>query len=432
TERELNKGIERFHPNWGMAVVMDPKTFEILALANWPSYNPNSFAEYPDSVRRNRVITDLFEPGSTFKVAVVSGLLEDDIVSPEDEIYCEHGVYFVHNHPVHDSHVYDTLTFKRAVEVSSNIAIIKSVQEWSPRKLYQYLCSFGYGEKTGVDLPGEVAGSIPSPDKWSKLSIGAIPIGQEVAVTGIQLIQSVATVANKGILMRPYIVKSIIGKNGIVKEFRPKPIRRVISEETAEKVADILEGVVQNGTGKRGYMTSYRVAGKTGTAKKFDFELKKYSSEKLLVSFAGFAPMKDPKLCVLVVSDEPKSDSTEIWGETVCIPIAKEIIRESLRYLNVPQDVQEIAVKIPLDPPFSKGERGGLKDTRLIDGDTTFKETVMPKLLGLTMKEAMNVISNYQIKMKFEGSGVVIKQSPPPGSLINKFQEGVLYFGDET
>lgn len=425
TERELSKGIENFNPNWGIAIVMDPKTFEILALANWPSYNPNNFSKYSDSIRRNRAVTDLFEPGSSFKVAVASGLLEDEIVTPVDEIYCEHGVYFVYNHPVHDSHVYDTLTFKRAVAVSSNIAIIKSVQKWSPRKLYQYLCSFGYGEKTGIDLPGEVSGNIPSPDRWSKLSIGAVPIGQEVAVTAIQLIQPVATVANKGILMKPYIVQSIVDKNGIVKEFRPKPVRRVISEETAEKMVNILEGVVQDGTGRRARMTNYRVAGKTGTAKKFDFELKKYSSEKLLISFVGFAPVKNPKLCVLVVADEPKSDSTAIWGETICVPIAREIIRESLRYLDVPQDVEEV-----VQERVESGELRVRSVEKRESNDTTFKETVMPKLLGLTMKEAVNVISNYQIKMRFEGSGVVIKQSPPSGSLIKKFQEGVLYFGD--
>ncbi|MDD5772879.1 MAG: penicillin-binding transpeptidase domain-containing protein [bacterium] len=436
TERELEKGIEKYNPNWGMAIVMDPKTFEILALANWPSYNPNNFSEYPSSFRRNRAVTDLFEPGSTFKVAVASGLIEDGIVAPMDEIDCEHGVYFVFNHAVHDSHVYDTLTFKRAIAVSSNIAIIKSVQNWSPKKLYQYLCSFGYGEKTGIDLPGEVPGGIPSPDRWSKLSVGAIPIGQEVSVTGLQLIQPVATIANKGILMKPYIVKSIIDKNGVVKEFKPKPIRRVISEETAEKMTDILEGVVQNGTGKRTYMTSYRVAGKTGTAKKFDFELKKYSSDKLLISFVGFAPVKDPKLCVLVVSDEPKSDSTAIWGETICVPIAREIFRESLRYLNIPQETKDIVLKDQeLDPDFMDEKLANV--SKILEENkekmnSASQDTVMPKLLGLTMKEAMNVMSAYQIKIKFQGSGIVVKQEPQPGSLIKKFQEGTLYFGDKT
>ncbi|MEW6088238.1 MAG: penicillin-binding protein [bacterium] len=437
TERELCKGVEKFNPNWGMAIVMDPATFEILAMANWPFYNPNDFPRYPNSVRRNRAVTDLFEPGSSFKVGVMSGLLEDDIVSPSDIIDCEKGVYFVYNHAVHDSHIYDTLTFKEAMGKSSNIAVIKSVQKWSPRKLYQYLCSFGFGEKTGIDLPGEVPGSIPSPDKWSKLSIGAIPIGQEVAVTGLQLIQPLAVVANKGILMKPYIVKSINDKNGVVKEFRPKPIRRVISEETAEKAKDILEGVVLNGTGRRARMTNYRVAGKTGTAKKFDFELKKYSNEKLLISFAGFAPVKNPKICVLVVLDEAKSDDTEIWGETICVPIAREIIRETLRYLNVPQEMQDIACQDRKIAADSKdiNERDTdnilIKDKEKIN-DTTFQNIVMPKVIGLTMREALNVMCNYQIKVKFEGSGVVVRQSPPPGTVIKKFQEGVLYFEDKT
>ena len=437
TERELEKGIKKFNPNWGMAIVMNPNTFEILALANWPFYNPNNFSEYPSSVRRNRVVTDLFEPGSTFKVAIAAGLIEDEIVAPMDKIDCEKGIYVVSNHVVHDSHVYETLTFKEAVGVSSNIAIIKSAQNWSPKRIYQYLCSFGFGKKTGIDLPGEVSGTIPSPDKWSKLSISAIPIGQEVAVTGIQLIQPMAVIANKGILMKPYIVKSIINKNGVVKEFRPKPIRRVISEETAEKMADILEGVVQNGSGRRAYMTSYRIAGKTGTAKKFDFESKKYSMEKLVVSFAAFAPVNDPKICVLVVIDEPKSDSTEIWGGTVCAPIVREIIRESLRYLNVPQETNDIALKdkdIKIDMMDVKLENVNkiIEENKRTINDTTSDEILMPELLGLTMKEALNVMSNYQIKVKFKGSGIVVKQYPLPGSLIKKFQEGVLYFGDKT
>ena len=331
-ERELKAACRKHNARAGVIVVMNPNSGEILALANYPTFDLNNIGNSRVDARRNRAICDIFEPGSVFKIVTASAALQEQKAQLEDEIYCEGGSYQVAHHTLNDHKPHGWLTFPEVFIHSSNIGTVKIAQELGEEELYCYIKLFGFGTNTGIDLPGEVKGIVRNVKNWSKLSIAAIPIGQEVAVTALQLACAISAIANGGILLKPFVVKSIQDSdNNIVRLFQPQVRRRVISTANAEKLKQILVDAVEKGTGKKAKVIGYSVAGKTGTAQKATSQ-GGYSRTKFTSSFVGFAPADKPAISIVVVIDEPRP---LYFGGLVAAPVFQRVAEETLRYLKV-------------------------------------------------------------------------------------------------
>lgn len=328
-EREIEKIFEKYRAKGAMIVVLDVKTGEILALANRPTYDLNDPSRYPTDSRRNRVITDYFEPGSVFKIVTASAALNEGKVSLEDKFFCENGEYRVANHTLHDVHPYGWLTFKDVIGESSNIGTTKIAQRIGAADVYNYGKAFGFGDLTHVDMSGEVTGVFKPISVWSKTSIGAVPIGQEVCVTALQLASAIAAVGNGGLYMKPYVVHAIVDRKGeVIKAFEPQVVRRVISEDTSKKMREILANVIVNGTGKLAQSKIFALAGKTGTGQKVESN-GTYSHTKFMASFIGFAPAENPEIAIAVIVDEPRP---YYYGGVVSAPAFKAVAEDVLKY----------------------------------------------------------------------------------------------------
>lgn len=432
-QRELNRAVDQYRAKSGIIIVMVPETGEILAMANWPTYNPNDFENYSPGTFRNRAITDTFEPGSVLKVVTAAAALEDGVVGPDDRFYCEEGAFKLFNHTIHDVKDHGWLTFREIIEVSSNIGVVKVGQQVGKEKLYRCLRKCGFNTLTGIDLPGEVRGVLQRPDQWSRLSMGSIPIGQEISVTGIQLISAISAMANGGLLMRPWIVKEISDSKGrVLKGFNPVVVRRVVSTETSKIMTNILKGVVDRGTGKLARIPGYQVAGKTGTAQKPDSTSGGYSKDRFIAVFAGWVPADSPQLAILVVIDEPQG--VVHHGGLIAAPVFRRVALDALRYLNVPP-LQSAFDEATSDQEQTSDQRSGRPcraatfqaGTPRFIGEAAGK-TMMPDLLGLTMRDASRILSGYRLKPFFEGSGIAIRQSPTPGTEITPGDECFLQF----
>jgi cell division protein FtsI/penicillin-binding protein 2 len=331
-ERELDKVFKTYHAIAASIVVMDPHTGAILALANRPTFDPNDYTAITKDRVRNRAICDLFEPGSVFKIVTASTALQENRVTETDKFFCENGSYRVASHVLHDHRPHGWLTFSEVIEQSSNIGTTKVAQMLGDEVIYRYARLFGFGSKTGVNLPGEISGMLKEPRFWSKVSIGAIPIGQEVGVNVLQLVNAISVIANGGQLMKPYIVKEIKDKYGeTIKLFYPEMIHKVISLETAERMKKILVAVVENGTGRMARIPGFSAAGKTGTAQKLEAN-GTYSHNKFIATFIGFAPAEDPVIAIAVMVDTPHP---VYFGGVVAAPVFKNVASDTLKYLKV-------------------------------------------------------------------------------------------------
>ncbi len=333
-ENALQEAVTRFSARSGMAIVMAPKRGAVLALAQCPRFNPNAFASYDKGLWRNRAITDPFEPGSTMKIFSAAAAIESGICTSNTIFFCENGSYRIGKHTVHDTHGHDWLSLQQIVKYSSNIGAVKVGQRIGPQFLYTVLRNFGFGQKTGIDCPGETAGSLSSWKKWSGIDAGAIAFGQGMAVSAMQLAAAVSAIANDGILMKPYVVQAVTDPNGrLVKNTVPQKVRQVVSPETARTVRRIMGTVTTTGgTGEQAALEGYTVCGKTGTAQKVDHN-GTYAKGKYVASFVGFVPARAPKLTILVVIDEPEKQH---YGGIVSAPVFRTIAEESLNYLNIP------------------------------------------------------------------------------------------------
>ena len=330
-ERALDKAFEYHHAKGASLIVLNPKTGEILAIANRPTYDLNRPASFSQDSRRNRAIADMYEPGSVFKIVTAAAALEENAFKEQDKFFCENGSYQVANHILHDHQKHGILSFSEVFEQSSNIGVTKIAQRLGPDIIYKYAKSFRFGQPTGIEMPGEASGILKSPSAWSKTSIGAVPIGQEVTVTALQLACAIATVANKGVYMKPFVIKYIQDKKGeVIKEFSPQTVAQVISTETADRVKQILANAVERGTGKLAKIKDKTSGGKTGTAQKVIQGA--YSHNKFYASFIGFAPVEDPQIAMVVVFDEPHPS---YYGGTVAAPVFKEVAQDALKYLDV-------------------------------------------------------------------------------------------------
>ncbi len=338
-ERELDKVFRNYRARGASIVVMNPHTGEILALANRPTFDQNRHANATPDQIRNRSICDLFEPGSVFKIVTASAALEENKVREEDRFFCENGQYRVANHILHDHRAHGWLVFREVIEQSSNIGICKVAEILGPEIICRYLKLFGFGAKTGIDLPGEIKGMTKDLRTWSKTSIAAIPMGQEIGVTALQLVNAISVIANGGYLMKPYIVKEIRDKQGqTIEVFSSTPVRKVISPETVARIKKILIGVIENGTGKLARNPDILAAGKTGTAQKVEPN-GRYSHSKFIASFMGFAPAEDPAIAVVITVDEPRG---YYFGGVVSAPVFKNVVADVLRYLKTRQTSGEV------------------------------------------------------------------------------------------
>lgn len=346
TQTALETSVKEFSAQSGMAVVMDPKTGEILALSHYPSFNPNVFEQYPRHLWRNRALTDPFEPGSTIKIFSAAAALSSGTCSPSTIFFCENGAYRVGRNTIHDTHPRGWLSLQQIIKYSSNIGITKVVEMTGPEALYATLKNFGFGDKTGLDCPGETTGVLTPSNRWSKIDTSAIAFGQGMSTSAIQLVSAAAAIANGGTLMKPFIVQSITNEHGrILKQTTPEIIRRAVSPEVAAIVKRIMQTVVtEGGTGTSAFLDGYTVGGKTGTAQKTD-QSGSYARGKYTSSFIGFAPADDPRLVILVVIDEPTDAH---YGGTVAGPAFQKIAHETLQHLNVPPETRKGAIKAAL------------------------------------------------------------------------------------
>ena len=335
-EKELDKAMAQWRSVAAAAIMMDPFTGEILALANRPAYDLNSVSSTSKNSIRNRAITDIYEPGSTFKVIVGTAALEEKLFKLDSTFDCSRGAIEVGGKVIHDAHKHGVLTFKEVIQKSSNVGSIMIGMKLGREQLYRYAKQYGFGELTGIDMPGEVSGWIRKPDKWSATSIGAIPIGQEVAVTPLQVLRAYSVIANGGYLVQPHLVSEIRTPLGQTIFSFQGETKRILTEKTAKVFKDILKTVVEEGgTATEAAIEGNQVAGKTGTAQLIDHNTGRYSKDRFISSFVGFVPADNPKLAIIVVIYEPKG---QIYGGVVAGPVFKEIANQALSYMNVPID----------------------------------------------------------------------------------------------
>lgn len=426
-ERELQKAVEKAEAKGGMGIVMDPKTGEILGLAVQPSFNPNNFRNSTANQWRNRAVTDCFDPGSTFKTFFAAAALEEDLVSPEERIDCESGSYRVGRRTIHDVHKYQMLTFREVIKLSSNIGVTKVSERMEPQVLHSYIRKFGFGEMTGVDVPLESAGLVRPYQEWKEIDQRTITFGQGISVTALQLINGLCAIANGGYLMRPYVVKTITDEKGnCLKESHPVVVRKVLSEETARIITDMLIGVVEKGgTGTNAALSGVEVAGKTGTAQKVDPETGRFSMSHVIGSFMGFVPARSPRIAILIAIDEPKGRG---FGGVVAAPAFKEVAQQVLTYLNVVPEEDPSTMLLASNNDTSNA------DVRSTEGaavffDEEFPPDCIPNFAGLTMRRVLQLAQLLNLEVRLEGTGKAVSQQPKPGTPLKDVSSCQVIFG---
>ena len=385
-ERELKEGIEQMNGEKGMAIVLNPETGEVLAMASYPFLDPNDYRKYPLENRRNLPIWYTYEPGSTMKVFLASAALQEGKATPETQFFCENGRRKIGGRTIKDVKSYGTLTLADVIRVSSNIGASKIGELLGKETYYSYLKKFGFGDKTGIDLPGESGGLLYSPKHWGKIELATISFGQGVSVTALQLASALSAIANGGYLMKPHLVKKITGPDGtVIRENEPEVVNRVLSYDTAASVTRIMERVVEEGTGKKAAIPGYKVAGKTGTAQIPDPVNGGYYSDRYIASFIGFVPSDDPKLTMVVVVEAPKKLT---HGGSVAAPIFRQIAEKVLFHLGISPSTNVAGAKI------------------------------MPDLSGKSVRDILKWSEEQGVKVRVNGSGFVTGQTPPPGDTI--------------
>lgn len=333
-EEELEAACAEHHPKWAVAVAMNPKTGEILAVANRPTYDPNKFSSAAAESRLDRVVSVPYEPGSTLKPFTCAVALDLNLIRPETIIDCENGLWTFGPRTLHDHHPYSRITLADVIKYSSNIGAAKvGALVLGQKRLYDCMRRWGFGERTGVDLPAEDSGLLFPLSRWTIYSETSVPMGHEITVTPLQLVTAMSAIANGGTLYRPYVVRRVASTDGtLLVDGGPQAVRRVIGPKAAKEMIEILKGVVKEGTGKKAAVDGVEVAGKTGTSQKIDPRTKQYTHERYLASFVGFAPADDAKVCIAVVLDEPQGGS--YYGGAVAAPVVGRILQRGLVYVR--------------------------------------------------------------------------------------------------
>lgn len=422
-EKELARVVEQSGAIGGTVVMMEPASGKILALASQPDYNPNLPGRSSTSSRRNRAVCDMYEPGSTFKPFLLAGALEEKIVRPGQKTYCENGRFNVGGKVIRDHKKFKNLTLEEMLKYSSNIGFAKLGKALERDRFYNYIREFGFGEPTGVDLPGEVPGMLRSPDRWFEIDLAAISFGQGLSVTPVQMAAGMAAIANGGLLMEPYLVERITDAEGnTVKKRLPQVKRRVVSEQTARLVREMMIGVTEpGGTGVRGGLPGYRVAGKTGTAQKVDPVTGGYSVDKRVASFIGFVPAESPALVISVVVDEPEGKA---YGGLVAAPVFARIAEQSLSHLNILPKGSLEGLQV------ARVEEQPLPDIAALLPDTSPGDgLMMPDFRGMSYRQVLQAMQEKGLNLKLSGSGQAVEQSPAPGRRIHYGKQAWVRFG---
>ncbi|MDR2613578.1 MAG: transpeptidase family protein [Deltaproteobacteria bacterium] len=471
-ERALAAAVERNNAKSGMVIAVRPSTGEIVASAVYPSFDPNRYGEADLEARRNQILTDPFEPGSTFKIFTVAAGLEEGIVTPGSEFFCENGLYKVDGDTaIRDTGSYGNLSVSQIIQKSSNIGAAKLGERLGPRKLHNYLLRFNFGEKTGLAYPsGESAGRLRNVREWNTIDASNVAFGQGLSVTALQLVMAAAALGNDGTLMRPMLVSRVVDSGGGVIERRePEMVRQVVSPLTARQVLAMMRMVVlKGGTGTRGDIPQYPVAGKTGTSQKWLSAAGQYSHDRFIASFIGLAPYERPELCLLVVLDEP---FPSYYGGVAAAPVFREIMQEALPLLDVPPTEGESPPRWPRPDRPSRGAPGVLLDYASANsvrmpiptGDWGARGPIpafavvrggggaapppaggadgapagaprpatpglMPDLKGLTMRQVMDLLTPSELVLEYRGSGLAVSQDPRPGARTTPGQPARVLF----
>jgi cell division protein FtsI (penicillin-binding protein 3) len=430
-ERELRIGVEERRAAGGSAIVMVPATGEILALANWPTFNPNAFHAVEETARRNRAVQDLYEPGSTFKLVTASAALEEDVISTDDPVDCAPGfITFAGRPPIRDVHTYGVLPFSDVIVKSSNVGAIRVGLRLGPERLGRYVSRFGFGRPIAPDFRGESPGIVWDPARLDASALASMSMGYQVGVTPVQMAAAASSIANGGTLIEPRVVRAII-KDGRRTLVQPRAIRRAVSSTTAAELTAIMEEVVERGTARAAQIPGYTIAGKTGTAAKLVNN--RYSKSDYNASFVGFAPSRNPALTVIVVIDSPRgAGSSYYYGGVVAAPIFQRIAEASLRHLGVPPNINAAppvlvaANEGPAPPPRPTPVRG--------DGDVAnvigrAEPGTMPDLRGLGAREALRVLTRLGMTARMVGNGFVLEHTPAPGMMLIRGDMSVLKLG---
>ncbi len=438
-ESELDRAMNETQSIAGVVVVLDPRTGEVLAIANRPTFNPNRFGAFGSARWKNRAVVDAYEPGSMFKVITAAAALQEKVVEPEEVIDCGGGGIDIAGVHINDHAVFHDLKFRDVIAHSSDIGVVRVAQRLGRENFNRYMRAFGFGVATGIELPGESSGLLRPPAKWSALSLASLSFGQEVGVTALQMATAVGAVANGGYLMKPMIVKQIEdGAGHVLKTVKPVAVRRVIDPETVDTLTNILKTVVTDGTGRHAAIPGYVVAGKTGTAQKVDAQ-GRYSMVDHVASFVGYVPASRPALLVLVSLDTPKGPRNE--GGDVAAPVFARVAEHALRHLAIPPDDPDRVLRMtPYDPahltpasytasPLSPRERGmgvraagAVEAVALDPGDPQ----LMPDLRGQSAREAALGAARRGLLVELKGSGRVVSQTPDPGTEIDSGARCVL------
>lgn len=414
-ERELEKAVATYNPDAATAIVANPKTGAILAMANYPTFDPANWRDYPPAnYNRNLAIWQTFEPGSTFKIVTLSAALQENKVNLNDRFY-DPGYYEVAGHKIKcwKAGGHGSESFLNVVENSCNPGFIALGERLGKQTLFSYIKKFGFGSKTGIDLPGEGNGILFPLNKVGPLELATTAFGQGVSVTPIQQVMAMSAVANGGLLMKPYVVQQIVNPSTgqVVKNTQPTVVRRVISPQTSAQVRAALESVVAQGSGRSAYIDGYRVAGKTGTAQVA--KNGRYQSGHYIVSFIGMAPANNPQLVAYVAIDHPRPQNGVIFGGVIAAPIVGQILADSLQYLNVPKSTTGIP---------KKARYGDIPELQL------------PNFVGMTIGDAQRtaIQSSYQVKTQVVGTGkYVVYQSPAGGTTVPAGSTVRLFLGNQ-
>lgn len=423
-QEEMSRRVEETQAKGAIGILMNPQTGAILALASIPDYNPNRPANYPVENQRNRVITDQFEPGSSFKIVTATAALTTKVVSFQDEFNCEEGAVTISGKTITDHEKFNLLTFPQIIAKSSNVGTIKIAQLVGKNPLYRMARDYGFGTISGLDLPGEARGTLRHPDDWSEISLAEIAIGYEVGVTALQLATAYSAIANGGFLMKPHLIKQVRSASGdILLTEKPEVIRKVADQTVMNQLKDILVQVVENGTGTKAAIKGWSVAGKTGTAHKFIDGA--YSDKKFISDFAGFFPAEDPQIVGVFILDEPRFGLH--WGGYGAAPLFRRVME---RIINLDDSIHLQKKQPPLFQPsknviYAANTVGAENDNRLTTLSTisaygtpvyTDGFTFVPEVRGMSIRKAKQELLKAGLRVQFSGSGRVVWQSPAPGT----------------
>jgi len=429
-EKALQDAVVRTRAKAISIITMDPHTGEILAMANYPTFDPNEHLKYPPSSWVNGAISHTYEPGSTFKILTVGAALEEKLTTTDERIDCQMGSIVLVKHVIHDHKPFGVLSVSEILQKSSDVGAIKLGLRLGNDRMSSYIRRFGFGQPTGIDLPGEEKGLTKPAAQWSGISIGAISMGQEVGVTPLQIVRMVSAIANGGILYRPYVVREVRDpQRGVLAHTEPSG-QRIVSEKTALDMQGMLEKVVTDGTATSAKLEGYRAAGKTGTAQKID-ATGRYSATKFIASFAGFAPASNPSIAMVVVVDEPVG---QFYGGEVAAPIFKTIAEQILHYEKIPPDIQDYAPHYVAVPPRRQAPSAPIakpvnsEDWRIVNAGLPGSqpanppyesgEIVVPDFRGQSLRQFIEECKKLGLNFHADGSGRTAEQYPPAGAKV--------------